>query len=37
MDVRGGGERHGNVGSQEEGTSSKQRTSFKEYKGDDAN
>jgi len=34
MESRGGSEQHGSVGSQEEGTSSKWRTSFKEYKED---
>ena len=34
MDVQGGGERHGSIGSGEEGTSSKRRTSFEEYEDD---
>jgi len=36
MDERGGSEQHGSVGSEEEGTSSKQDTSFEEYKDDGA-
>ena len=36
MDVRGGGERNGSVGSKDEGTSSKWHTSFEEYEDDDA-
>ena len=36
MDVRGGGERNGSIERKEEGTSSKRRTSFEEYKDDDA-
>ena len=37
MDIRGGGERHGSIGSEEEGTSSKRRTSFDQYEDDGAN
>ena len=37
MDVRGGGERNGSVGSKEEATFSKRRTSFAEYEDDEAN
>jgi len=31
MDIRGGGERHGSIGSEEEGTFSKRHTLFEEY------
>ena len=36
MDVRGGGERNGSVGSKEEATFSKRCTSFTEYEDDEA-